>query len=473
MREMPDFRESLTIAAARVARTGQPELAETPEAAAADEAIRALGAHSAITVPLVARGRTLGAITLACMSGRRYDRTDLAFAIDYARRSALSIDNSRLYWQTEQASRMKDEFLATVSHELRTPLNAMLGWTKLLRSGRLDSDRMTSALETIERNTLAQAQLIEDLLDVSRIVTGKLRLQKRAVDLAEIVRVALGTVQPMADARGVSLDLQLEMPEGAVVGDPARLQQVVWNLLSNAIKFSPERGRVMVTLTSDAGQASLSVSDRGIGIPPAFLPYVFDRFRQADSTITRSHGGLGVGLAIVRHVIEMHGGSVEAFSEGENRGATFTVRLPLDTAAAAQAAEAGRQATRHAGDIAKLSVVLVDDQLDALEMTRLLLEARGAAVRTAPSARHALQALRDARPDVLVADIGMPGEDGYWLVEQVRRDPALADLPAIALTAYARAEDRAKSLDAGFQIHLTKPLDADELSSAVASLVHR
>ncbi|MEX2270372.1 MAG: ATP-binding protein [Vicinamibacterales bacterium] len=470
MRDMPDFRESATVAAARVARTGRPELAETPEATEADETLRGLGAQSSITVPLVARGRTLGAITLAGLQGRPYDRTDLGLAIDYARRSAVALDNARLYWQTEQASRMKDEFLATVSHELRTPLNAMLGWTKLLRSGRLDADRMASALETIERNTLAQAQLIEDLLDVSRIVTGKLRLQKRPVDLTEIVRAALTTVQPVADSRGVSLDLQLDMPQGAVVGDPARLQQVVWNLLSNAIKFSPEQGRVVVTLTSDAGQASLSVSDRGIGIPPAFLPYVFDRFRQADSTITRTHGGLGVGLAIVRHVVEMHGGSVEAFSEGENRGATFTVRLPLDTAAAMQAAEAVRAADRHAGDIARLSVVLVDDQLDALEMTRLLLETRGASVRTAPSARHALQALRDARPDVLVADIGMPGEDGYWLVEQVRRDPALADLPAIALTAYARAEDRARSLEAGYQIHLTKPLDADELTAALAAL---
>ncbi len=467
MRELPEFGESRAIAAARVTRTGEPELADTPEAAAGDEALRDLGAIAAITVPLVARGRTLGAITLACLGGRPYDHTDLHLAIDYARRSAVALDNARLYQQTEQASRMKDEFLATVSHELRTPLNAMLGWTKLLRSGRLEPDRLSSALETIERNTMAQAQLIEDLLDVSRIVTGKLRLQKKPVDLTDIVRAAVATVQPAADARGVTLDVQMNVPDGALMGDPARLQQVVWNLLSNAIKFSPEQGRVAVTLTGDGAQATLSVSDRGVGIPPAFLPYVFDRFRQADSTITRTHGGLGVGLAIVRHVAELHGGTVEAFSEGENRGATFTVRLPLEQGATLAARD---DQTRASGDITGLSVVLVDDQPDALEMTRLLLETRGATVRTAPSARHALQALRDARPDVLVADIGMPGEDGYWLVEQVRADDALADLPAIALTAYARPEDRARSLAAGFLAHLTKPLDADALTSAVASL---
>jgi len=470
LRAMPAFSDSATIAAARVARSGEPELAETPDLAQADDALRGLSPKCSITVPLVARGRTLGAITLACFGGRPYDRTDLQLAIDYARRSAVSIDNARLYQQTEQASRMKDEFLATVSHELRTPLNAMLGWTKLLRSGRLEADRMAVALETIERNTLAQAQLIEDLLDVSRIVTGKLRLQKKPVDLADIVRAAVATVQPAADARGIALDVQINMPDGGLMGDPSRLQQVVWNLLSNAIKFSPEHGRVAVTLTSDDTHAALSVSDRGIGIPPAFLPFVFDRFRQADSTITRSHGGLGVGLAIVRHVVEMHGGTVEAFSEGENRGATFTVRMPLDRAAKGAERPGVLDPDRRAGDIAGLSVVLVDDQPDALEMTRLLLETRGAHVRTAPSARHALQALRDARPDVLVADIGMPGEDGYWLVEQVRADATLSDLPAVALTAYARPEDRARSLAAGYQMHLTKPLDADQLTSAVSSL---
>ena len=469
-RDAPPFSDSTSIAAARVARSGEPELADTPDLARADEALRDLAPISSITVPLMARGRTLGAITLACLKGRPYDRADLRLANDYARRSAVAIDNARLYQQTEQASRMKDEFLATVSHELRTPLNAMLGWTKLLRSGRLEPDRMGVALETIERNTLAQAQLIEDLLDVSRIVTGKLRLQKKPVDLADIVRAAAATVQPAADARGIALDVQISVPDGGLLGDSARLQQVVWNLLSNAIKFSPEQGRVAVTLTSDGSQAALSVSDRGIGIPPPFLPYVFERFRQADSTITRTHGGLGVGLAIVRHVVEMHGGTVEAFSEGENRGATFTVRLPLERAASGAAIEPVAERDRRAGDIKGLSVVLVDDQPDALEMTRLLLETRGAHVRTAPSARHALQVLRDGRPDVLVADIGMPGEDGYWLVEQVRADPTLADLPAVALTAYARPEDRTRSLAAGFQAHLTKPLDADELTSAVSML---
>ena len=469
-REMPDFSASTAIAAARVTRTGEPELASTAREAAADEALAGLEPASSITVPLIARGRTLGAITLACLHGRPYDETDLHLATDYARRCAVAIDNARLYQQTEQASRMKDEFLATVSHELRTPLNAMLGWTKLLRSGRLEAGRLDTALETIERNTLAQARLIEDLLDVSRIVTGKLRLQKKPVDLADIVRAAVATVQPAADARGVTLDVQIDMPDGSLMGDAARLQQVVWNLLSNAIKFSPEQGRVTVTLTSDGTQAALSVSDRGAGIPPAFLPYVFDRFRQADSTITRSHGGLGVGLAIVRHVVEMHGGMVEAFSEGDNRGATFTVRLPLETAVA-RAARPRRTATaREPHDITGVTIVLVDDQADALEMTRLLLEGRGASVRTASSARMALQALRDNPPDVLVADIGMPGEDGYWLVEQVRSDAALAAVPAVALTAYARPEDRARALSAGFQAHLTKPLDADALTAAVASL---
>ena len=292
--------------------------------------VRELKPRSFMVVPLVARGRTLGAISfVSAESGHRYDEDDLALAEDLARRAALAIDNARLYMETQEASRLKDDFLATVSHELRTPLNAILGWSRMLRTNRFDAETAAQALETIERNAKAQAQLIEDLLDVSRIITGKLRLDIRPVEPVAVINAAIDAVRPAADAKHVRIETVLDPWAGIVSGDPDRLQQVLWNLLSNAIKFTPKDGSVQIRLERVNSHIEITVSDTGQGIAPEFLPFVFDRFRQADSTLTRAHGGLGLGLAIVRHLVEMHGGTVRAESEGENRGATFTVTLPL------------------------------------------------------------------------------------------------------------------------------------------------
>jgi signal transduction histidine kinase len=380
--------------------------------------------------------------------------------------------------QAEEANRTKDEFLATLSHELRTPLNAILGWVQVLRMGKLDPAAAGKALETIERNARSQAQLIADLLDVSRIITGKLRLDFKPVDLRRIIDSALESVRPAADAKGIALDLSISPLASPVLGDSDRLQQVTWNLLSNAIKFTARGGAVAVRLREAGGNAVIQVSDSGIGIRPDFLPYVFDRFRQAEGSITRTHGGLGLGLSIVRHLIELHGGTAEVESAGEGQGATFIVRLPLraelaDDPLDRTAVTMGVFNTPEL--LAGVRVLVVEDEADTRDLLVVALQQCGAEVAAYGSVPEALAALDAAVPDVLLSDIGVPGEDGYSLIRKVRaRGPGRGgDLPAAALTAYARAEDRLRALEAGYQTHLAKPVDPAELVAAVGRLAGR
>jgi PAS domain S-box-containing protein len=386
--------------------------------------------------------------------------------------------------ELERASRMKDEFLATLSHELRNPLNAILGWTQILQMGDASSAEVAEGLEIIERNARAQTQIIEDLLDMSRIISGKVRLDVQRIDLAAVLRAAIETVKPAADAKGIRLRAVLDPLAAPVSGDPSRLQQVFWNLLSNAVKFTPKEGAVQIVLERVNSHVEVSVIDNGEGIAPEFLPHVFDRFRQADATTTRRHAGLGLGLALVRQLVELHGGSVHAKSGGRGQGATFVVGLPLTVVHAARDADADR---RHPAtspervradvcvDLEGLRVVVVDDEPDARALLHRLLDECGAQVFAAASASEAATLVERERPDVLVSDIGMPGQDGYALIRRIR---ALPDergglTPAIALTAYARAEDRVNVVVAGFQHHLSKPVEPTELIAIVASLANR
>jgi PAS domain S-box-containing protein len=383
----------------------------------------------------------------------------------------------------EESSRLKDEFLATVSHELRTPLTAILGWAHMLRTGQFDSKSYSTAFETIERNARAQAQLIEDLLDVSRVITGNLRIDVRPVDPNSFIEAAVEAVRPAAEAKGVRLQKVIDTGLVSVPGDPMRLQQVVWNLLSNAIKFTPRGGRVQVRLERVNSHVEIAVSDTGAGIAPEFLPHVFDRFRQADGTTTRRQGGLGLGLSIVRHLVELHGGTVRADSPGEGRGSTFTVLLPVAPVYSSHTSEervhpAAREtlpAFECPERLDGLRVLLVDDEPDTREMLKAGLGRCGAELTVAASAAEALTEIRKRPPDVLVSDIGMPEEDGYELIRKVRALPAEqgGNVPAIALTAYARTEDRLQALRAGYQMHVTKPVELTELAAVVASLARR
>jgi PAS domain S-box-containing protein len=376
----------------------------------------------------------------------------------------------------EHANRAKDEFLATVSHELRTPLNAMLGWSHILARRSGEPALLQEGLAVIERNARAQAQLIADLLDMSRIVSGRLRLEMESVDLQDVVRAAVDTVGPAARAKDIRIEVALEPRLGRVQGDPQRLQQVAWNLLSNAVKFTPPRGRVEVALARDGGHAQLRVRDSGQGIDPALLPHVFDRFRQADSSTTRRHGGLGLGLAIVKQLVELHGGEVQAHSAGPGQGASFVIRLPLLQAeASAPTAVAAPLRSPRAGrvSLAGVTVLAVDDEADGLSMVRQLLEEHDARVLTASSAREALRVIGEVQPDILLSDIGMPEMDGYELIHHVRSAMRGAALPAVAVTAFARAEDQLRALRAGYQAHIAKPLEPDELLDIVAMLAGR
>jgi PAS domain S-box-containing protein len=485
-----------------VIRTGEPELYPnipdemlTLVARDAEQLriMRELGLRSAMIVPLNVQGRTLGAITfVSAESGRHYTETDLAFAEDLAHRAALAIENARLYREAQEVNRLKDEFLATLSHELRTPLTAVLGWTRLLGTGQLDEATRARALETIERNAQAQVQLIDDILDVSRIIRGKLRLDVRPVELAPVIESAVDSVRPAAEAKGIRLQVVLDPRTGPVSGDPDRLQQVVWNLLSNAIKFTPRGGRVQVILARVDSHLEIDISDTGQGIARDFLPYVFDRFRQADPTTTRVHGGLGLGLAIVRHLIELHGGTVNAESEGAGTGATFRIMLPLLATVSAQIEPVGETpvattvARANGGDdllagfdcppeIEGLRVLIVEDDADSRELLVTVLKQCRAEVVAVAGAAAAIRTLEVWRPDVLISDIEMPGEDGYSLIRKVRALPPErgGDIPAAALTAYARAEDRMRALLAGFQIHVPKPVEPAELITVVASLAAR
>jgi signal transduction histidine kinase/CheY-like chemotaxis protein len=404
-----------------------------------------------------------------------------------AQAEALARDNARLYRQAEGAraeaevaNRAKDEFLATLSHELRTPLNAILGWTRILRKEDVDAATRGRGLEVIERNVRAQARLIEDVLDVSRIITGKMQLAVRRVDLAAVIEAAIESVRPAAAARRIDLLPVLEGP-AAIHGDPERLQQVLWNLLSNAIKFTPEGGRIEVRLAPGADEARIEVTDSGKGIDPEFLPYVFDRFRQADSSSTRAHGGLGIGLALVRHLVELHGGSVEARSAGPGAGSTFAILLPVsgpeaedEGVAPVPAATVSRASLTGLPSLRGLRVLVVDDEADARELLGVILRGKGAEVEAAGSVAEAMVSLEGAAPDVVVSDISMPDADGYELIRRLReREGGGARAPAIALTAYARDRDRQRALASGFQVHLAKPVEPDDLVLAVANLAGR
>jgi signal transduction histidine kinase len=380
--------------------------------------------------------------------------------------------------QAQAANRTKDEFLATLSHELRTPLNAILGWSQLLAGGQLDATTARRAVEIIERNTRLQVQLIDDLLDISRIVTGKMRLELRAVTVQSIVDAAIESSQPMADAKGVTLVKQVDGGSEAILCDPSRMQQVIWNLLSNAIKFTQEGGHVRVSGQRQNGSVVLTVTDDGIGIETEFLPHVFDRFRQQDPGSTRKHGGLGLGLSIVRHLVELHGGAIQARSEGKGRGATFVVSVPLapavDHAEQLDAPLAVRILARNLPSLDGIRVLVVDNETDARDLVSTILESRGATVTAVESTADALKEIESHRPDVLLSDIAMPGEDGYSLIRKVRQlDSSGPLLPAAALTAYATAGDRAQALLAGYQAHLAKPIEPAELTAVVATLARR
>jgi signal transduction histidine kinase/ActR/RegA family two-component response regulator len=381
--------------------------------------------------------------------------------------------------QAEEANRTKDLFLATLSHELRTPLTAVLGWARMLRSTKMDDEIARHGLQVIERNAESQNQLIQDLLDVSRIISGKLRLEVRQVRLIPIIKAAVDSVQQAVEARAIELDIDFGADSDMVRGDPDRLQQVVWNLLSNAIKFTPRGGRVGVRLERQGSDVRIKVSDTGVGIAPEFLPYVFERFRQADGSTTRAQGGLGLGLAVVRHFVEQHGGTVSAESDGEQQGSTFTVNLPVMAvstggwAAQGETADAaGRAPRRVPGLLAGVRVLVVDDHTDARELLSMILMSAGAEVSAADSTRSALETFKRVKPNVLVSDIGMPGEDGFTLISRIRSLPPEEGgrIPTIALTAYATKEDRRRSLAAGFAKHLAKPVEPSELIDAVAHL---
>jgi PAS domain S-box-containing protein len=382
----------------------------------------------------------------------------------------------------EAANRLKDEFLATLSHELRSPLNAMLGWTRLLNSRKFDEATTARAMQTIERSAKSQAQLVEDLLDVSRIIQGKLRLNVRPVELVSVIEAAIETVRPAAQAKEISLQSVLDPAANPVAGDFDRLQQVVWNLLSNAIKFTPKQGRVMVRLERVNSHVEITVTDSGKGINPEFVPYVFERFRQADSSSTRVYSGLGLGLAIVRQLLELHGGTVRAYSEGEGKGATFTIKLPLMPVHVKPYLGEHVHPTVDLGvpfdnppTLNGVRVLIVDDEVDSRELLVAALEECEAQVFAVASASEALKAVSQFQPDVLVSDIGMPLEDGYSLICKVRQLSAEqgGEIPAIALTAYARAEDRMKAIASGFQMHIPKPVEPAELVTVVASLAKR
>jgi len=380
--------------------------------------------------------------------------------------------------QAESVNRMKDEFLATLSHELRTPLNAILGWAHLLTTGKADASTAQRALNVIRNNAMAQSQLIEDILDVSRIISGKLRLNLAPVKLGEVMESALDSVAPAADAKNITIERHVEDLD-PITGDRDRLQQVFWNLLSNAVKFTPRDGRVTVSVARDAHDAIISVEDTGIGITADFLPYVFDRFSQADATATRRHGGLGLGMAIVRYLVELHGGTVRAESAGENLGAKFTALVPMhvfhpaaDSAHDTEPAGIDEIAPEELTQLSGLRILVVDDQQDSRAFLGTLLQGHGARVCAAASTAEALETFTRERPDVIVSDIAMPGEDGYDLIRALRARPAREGglTPAVALTAYVRDEDVAAALAAGYQRHVRKPIVVSELIAAVAEL---
>ena len=392
-------------------------------------------------------------------------------------RGQLLLRAERARSEAEAANRIKDEFLATLSHELRTPLTSLLGWSSVLRDAKSDEKVLNQGLEAIDRNARVQAQLIDDLLDVSRIVSGKLNLDVRPLDISSVTRAAINVVRPAADAKGITLDYWAQPGLGAISADSARLQQVIWNLLSNAVKFTPPRGKISVRLEQDGLDARITIKDTGQGIEPEFLPRVFDRFRQADSSTTRSFGGLGLGLAIVRHLVELHGGTVSAHSDGVNKGATFSATFPLlaDRNEPITVAHSGEMSAVEINSLDGLRVLLVDDEAEARQIISTVITRTGAEVKACTCASEALAKLLEWKPDVILSDIAMPDEDGYSFINKVRslpRDKG-GETPAAALTAYARDVDRRQALAAGYQMHIAKPIGAGQLVSMIARLAGR
>src|SRR2546421_7150629 len=443
--------------------------------------------QSSLVVPMATLGRIVGTVEVQSYENHAYREEHVTAMKMAANLAAVAIENMRLLQfesrarvAAEESNRLKDEFLATLSHELRTPLTAILGWSSMLRDARLDEKTRATALEIIERNARTQQQIVDDILDVSRIITGQLRFEAEPTDVRGVVEAAVDTVRPAASAKSIALRTEFEPGVGPVMGEPRRLQQVVWNLLLNAVKFTPIGGEVRVRVESGGAHARVTVTDTGVGIAPNFLPFVFDRFRQGDQSTTRTHGGLGLGLAIVRHLVELHGGTVRAESDGEGRGATFTVELPV-----LRNAEFGLRNEKESADdestirnpqseiLTGLRVLVVDDEPDALDLIKAILERKGASVTAVPTADAAWGALEGEWPDLLLCDIGMPGEDGYQLIRRLRAMESARALttPAVALTAYAGEADRAHALEAGFQLHVAKPIDPTGLVSLIAGLV--
>ncbi|XGV98004.1 MAG: PAS domain S-box protein [Leptolyngbya sp. BL-A-14] len=466
---------------AQAIRTGEPIWVETlleriaryPHLA---EIYRRYDFNAWIAIPLMAEGNSVGGMLLSFKEFTALDQDDREFILALSRQCAQAIVRAQLYKAeqearagAEQANRIKDEFLAVLSHELRSPLNPILGWSKLLRSGRLDAARTDHALETIERNAQLQVQLIDDLLDISRILRGKLSLNAAPVDLSFIITAALETVRLAADAKALQVQTFISPTIGMVNGDAGRLQQVVWNLLSNAVKFTPANGSIIIELTAVGTQAQIQIKDTGKGISPDFLPYVFEHFRQEDGATTRKFGGLGLGLAIVRQLVELHGGTVAVESPGEGQGSTFTVRLPL--AVQSKALSASQEPSETLLDLSGIHILIVDDDADSRDFIAFVLEQANAIVRCATSGSEALQSITESTPDLVVSDIGMPTMDGYMLLQRIRALDQGQSIPAIALTAYASEINQKQALAAGFQKHLTKPVEPDKLIEAVANLV--
>ncbi|MGE5788241.1 MAG: ATP-binding protein, partial [Myxococcales bacterium] len=444
--------------------------------------LKQMGIKSALIVPIQVRGRILGAITLvSSTSNRRYDQAELQLAEELGRRAGVALENAQLYAAAqhaakvaEEASRAKDEFLAIVSHELRTPLSAIVGWASLLNE-RVKDPAIVKPMEVIYRNAQAQIRIIDDILDVSRVITGKLRLDVKPTDVVTITREAIEVVRPSASAKQINIEFKPERDFCLLAADPDRLQQVVWNLLSNAVKFTDSKGNIWVSLRQEGSNVVLSVQDSGRGIDAEFLPYVFDRFRQADASITRRVGGLGLGLALVRHIVELHGGRAFAMSDGLGHGATFTITLPIlavipNVLRAPRAQELAAVAPVGDANLAQIRVLVVDDEPDARELILTVLTQAGATVRVAGSVSEAWSIFREFLPDILVSDIGMPDEDGYSLMRKIRGLPAEmgGNTPALALTALARDEDRNRAIAAGYDAHLGKPVKPEELAKAVA-----
>jgi PAS domain S-box-containing protein len=444
------------------------------------------GSKALVAYPLVVKGRTIGALGLSFLEAQKFSDEGRTFMLALAQQCAQALERAHLYeteqrlrTEAEETNRIKDEFLATVSHELRTPLTAIVGWSSMLRISKFDPETTAHAIETIERNAKAQTEIIEDLLDVSRIITGKLRLEAGPVQLELVIATALDGIRPTADAKGIKIESKIEPGAGAVWGDPARLQQVMWNLLTNAVKFNNRGGSIEVRLQRLNSHAQIIVSDTGQGISPEFLPFVFERFRQADGSITRAHGGLGLGLSIVRQLVELHGGTIHVESAGAGLGTTFTVDIPLR---AVQDVERKpgllSTSTEEAASIEcppvlkNVRVLIVDDEADARVVLTTIIEQCEAEVMAVGSAAEALEALGSFKPDALMSDIGIPGEDGYSLIRKVRAlSPEQGGkIPAIALTAYAREEDRMRTLLAGYQVCVAKPVNPAELIAVLTGL---